>query len=72
MKSRKGYLNQDVIDILMSKDKEGKTLKKYHYHQEPVDFVEVLNDSVKNHIKEEKRLAKLMKKGKKPRRTAKR
>lgn len=63
-KIRKGfYLTPDVIDSLKSQDKDLKTLKKFHYDQKEVDFVEVLSDIVKNNIKEKKRLNKLKKKG---------
>lgn len=53
MRSRKGYLNQDIIDCLKSYDRDGKTLKKYHYDISKVDFFSVLDDIVKNKIKRE-------------------
>ena len=53
MRRKKGYLNQDMIDCLKSYDKDGKTLKKYHYDISKVDFFSVLDDIVKNKIKRE-------------------
>lgn len=53
MRRKKGYLNQDIIDCLKSYDRDGKTLKKYHYDISKVDFFSVLDDIVKNKIKRE-------------------
>ena len=53
MRRKKGYLNQDMIDCLKSYDRDGKTLKKYHYDISKVDFFSVLDDIVKNKIKRE-------------------
>ena len=46
-------MNQDIIDCLKSYDRDGKTLKKYHYDISKVDFFSVLDDIVKNKIKRE-------------------
>lgn len=53
MRRKKGYLNQDIIDCLKSYDRDGKTLKKYHYDISKVDFFSVLDDIVENKIKRE-------------------
>ena len=44
----KRYLEQDVIAALVFWDVGGKTIKKYHYDREKVDFNEVYADIVRN------------------------
>lgn len=44
----KRYLEQDVIAALEFWDVGGKTIKKYHYDREKVDFNEVYADKVRN------------------------
>ena len=46
--SMKRYLEQDVIAALVFWDVVGKTIKKYHYDREKVDFNEVYADIVRN------------------------
>ena len=46
--SKKRYLEQDVIAALEFWDVGGKTIKKYHYDREKVDFNEVYADIVRN------------------------
>ena len=46
--SMKRYLEQDVIAALEFWDVGGKTIKKYHYDREKVDFNEVYADIVRN------------------------
>ena len=47
-KSMKRFLDSDVISALEFWDVGGKTIKKYHYDKEEVDFDEVFNDIVRN------------------------
>lgn len=44
----KRCLDPDVISALEFWDVGGKTMKKFHYDQEEVDFDEVFNDIVRN------------------------
>lgn len=44
----KRYLEPDVISALEFWDVDGKTMKKYHYDREEVDFDEVYSDIVRN------------------------
>ena len=44
----KRYLEQDVIAALVFWDVGGKTIKKYHYDREKVDFNEVYSDIFRN------------------------
>lgn len=46
--SMKKYLEPDLIAALEFWDVGGKTMKKYHYDKEKVDFNEVYNDIVRN------------------------
>lgn len=44
----KRYLEPDLISALEFWDVDGKTLRKYHYDREEVDFDEVYSDIVRN------------------------
>ena len=44
----KRYLEPDVIAALEFWDVDGKTMRKYHYDREEVDFDEVYSDIVRN------------------------
>ncbi len=44
----KKYLEPDVISALEFWDVDGRTIRKYHYDKEEVDFDEVFNDIVRN------------------------
>ena len=44
----KKCLEQDVITALEFWDVDGKTMRKYHYDREKVDFDEVYSDIVRN------------------------
>lgn len=44
----KRCLDQDVIAALEFWDVDGKTMKKFHYDKEEVDFDEVYSDIVRN------------------------
>ena len=46
--SKKRYLEPDVISALEFWDVDGKTMRKYHYDREEVDFDEVYSDIVRN------------------------
>lgn len=46
--SQKKHLNPDLVAALEFWDVEGKTMKKYHYDREKVDFNEVYADIVRN------------------------
>ena len=46
--SKKRYLEPDVISALELWDVDGKTMRKYHYDREEVDFDEVYSDIVRN------------------------
>ena len=46
--SKKRYLEPDVISALEFWDVDGKTMRKYHYDREKVDFDEVYSDIVRN------------------------
>ena len=46
--SKKRYLEPDVISALEFGDVDGKTMRKYHYDREEVDFDEVYSDIVRN------------------------
>ena len=46
--SKKRYLEPDVISALEFWDVDGKTMRKYHYDREKVDFNEVFSDIVNN------------------------
>lgn len=47
----KKYLEQDVISALEFWDVDGKTMRKYHYDKEEVNFDEVFNDIARNREK---------------------
>ena len=42
------HLEPDLISALESWDVDGKTMRKYHYDREKVDFNEVYADIVRN------------------------
>lgn len=44
----KRHLEPEVISELEFLDVDGKTIKKYHYDREEVDFDEVYSDIVRN------------------------
>ena len=44
----KRMLDQDSIAELEFLDVDGKTMKRFHYDKEEVDYKEVFNDIVKN------------------------
>ena len=44
----KRHLEPDVISALEFWDVDGKTMRKYHYDREEVDFDEVYSDIVRN------------------------
>jgi hypothetical protein len=44
----KRYLEPDLISALKFWDVDGKTMRKYHYDREEVDFDEVYSDIVRN------------------------
>ena len=44
----KKVLDQDMVAALEFWDVDGKTLKKFHYDKEEVEFDEVFNDIVRN------------------------
>lgn len=44
----KGYLDPDLIAALEFWDVDGKTMRKYHYDREEVDYDEVYSDIVRN------------------------
>jgi len=44
----KRYLEPDLISALEFWDEDGKTMRKYHYDREEVDFDEVYSDIVRN------------------------
>lgn len=46
--SKKRHLEPDVIAALEFWDVDGKTMRKYHYDREKVDFNEVYCDIVNN------------------------
>ena len=46
--SKKRYLEPDIISALEFWDVDGKTMRKYHYDREEVDFDEVYSDIVRN------------------------
>ena len=46
--SKKRYLEPDVISALEFWDVDGKTMRKYYYDREEVDFDEVYSDIVRN------------------------
>ena len=46
--SMKRYLEPDLISALEFWDVDGKTMRKYHYDREKVDFDEVYSDIVRN------------------------
>lgn len=46
--SIKRHLEPDLISALEFWDVDGKTMRKYHYDREEVDFDEVYSDIVRN------------------------